>query len=356
MKIITILCVVSAMCALGRTLEVTDFGAKGDGKTPCSEAIQKALNEAAKDESTVHFASGVYLCHDLQVPPHVTLTAEPEWIFQGSDHGAVLKLDDVNAKCMLNITGAYGAHIHGMLLTGIRNTPKPVHGIWQNNEKKWSEREDTFVIDDTKVQLFSGHGIYLKRIWLFIIRHSQAFHNVGDGVRIHGWDGFVTDCQFSGNGGNGFGTEDCGATVMFTANRVEWNRGDGLHLENGDMWNVTGNAFDRNWGAAISCKNISASTFTGNIFRRNGKANDEQSCQVKLVNSKGLAFSCNSGKVGRDDGGKGEWTPNYGFIIEKLTDSVISGNTMHAGFLKEMFIDRGGHTNLVLRDNVGCKK
>lgn len=62
-------------------------------------------------------------------------------------------------------------------------------------------------------------------------------------MRIRGWDGFVTDNQFSANGGNGFGCEGVGATVMFTANRVEWNRGYGLSLVGGDDWNVTGNVF-----------------------------------------------------------------------------------------------------------------
>ena len=206
---------------------VRDFGAKGDGKTSDTAAIQAALDAAGKVSGTVWFPAGVYPCHALKAPAHVTLKADPAWIFRKDLKGAVLLLDAPSASCLLDITAAYGVHVHGLLLQGIRKTPAPVHGIFLNNATKFSPCEDTLVVEDTKVQGFSGHGIYLKRVWLFIIRHSQCYHNEGSGVMIHGWDGFVTDNQFSGNGGHGFGTEECGATVMFTANRVEWNRGYG---------------------------------------------------------------------------------------------------------------------------------
>ena len=95
----------------------------------------------------------------------------------------------------------------------------------------------------------SRNGVYLLRIWLFIIRHSIMQGNKGCGIEITGWDGFVTDNQLSGNGSHGFACNSVGATVMFTANRVEWNRGYGIYLCAGDAWIVTGNCFDRNGGA-----------------------------------------------------------------------------------------------------------
>ena len=64
-------------------LSVLDFGAKGDGKTPDSEAIQKALNAAGSVSGTVYFPAGRYLCHDLKVHPHTTVLAEPQWGYRG---------------------------------------------------------------------------------------------------------------------------------------------------------------------------------------------------------------------------------------------------------------------------------
>ncbi len=339
---------------------VKDFGAKGDGKTGDTAAIQKALDAAGAVQGTVWFPAGVYRCHGLKVPPYVTLLADPVWIFKGEKVGSVLELDDPAASCLLDITGAFGVRVRGLVLNGIRKTPQPVHGIYLNNEEKWSKKEDTFVFDDVKVMNFSGHGIYLKRIWLFIIRHSQCCYNGGDGVCIMGWDGFVTDNQFSANGGNGFGCETCGATVMFTANRVEWNKGYGLQLGAGDDWNVTGNSFDRNWGAGLCAIGTKALTVTGNVFRRCGKdshqlAEGERSCQVRLEGCRGLAMTGNSCLAGRDDGGKGLYTPQVGFILKNLAYSVISGNALYRGYMQDKIIDLGGHgEEFILKDNVGC--
>ena len=339
---------------------VKDFGAAGDGKTPDTAAVQKAIDAAGAAQGTVWFPAGVYRCHGLKVPPHVTLLADPAWIFRCEKAGAVLELDDPGARCMLDVTGAFGVRVRGLVLRGIRKTPQPVHGILLDNTEKWSKKEDTFVFDDIKVMEFSGHGIYLNRIWLFIIRHSQCMANGGDGMRIRGWDGFVTDNQFSANGGNGFGCEGVGATVMFTANRVEWNRGYGLSLVGGDDWNVTGNSFDRNWGAGLCAVGTQALTVTGNVFRRCGKdsyllAEGERSCQVRLEGCRGLAMTGNACRAGRDDGGKGLYTPQVGFIVKNLAYSVVSGNALHQGYMQEKIVDLGGHgEEFILKDNVGC--
>ena len=98
---------------------VRDFGAKGDGKTPDSEAIQKALDAAGGASGTVYLPAGRYLCHDLKVHPHTTVLAEPQWGYRG-EAGAMLVLDSDEADCLLNITGAFGVHLRGLFLQGRR--------------------------------------------------------------------------------------------------------------------------------------------------------------------------------------------------------------------------------------------
>jgi len=338
---------------------VLDFGAKGDGKTPDSVAIQKALDAAGVVAGTAYFPAGRYLCHDLKVHPHTTVLAEPEWGYRG-DGGAMLMLDSDEADCILNITGAFGVHLRGLFLQGRREAKKPIHGVFLNNAEKYSPQEDSIVIDDCKITRFSGHGVHLLRIWLFIIRHSIVQANSGCGVQITGWDGFVTDNQFSGNGSHGFACDSVGATVMFTANRVEWNKGYGLYLCQGDAWNVTGNCFDRNWGAGICATKMRTTSITGNVFRRCGKdsnqlAEGERSCQVRLEECSGLTFVSNVCAAGRDDGGGGKYTPQVGFILRKLSYSVIASNTLFQGYMQEMAADLGEHgPDYVFANNVGC--
>ncbi len=337
---------------------VRDFGAKGDGMTPDSPAIQKALDAAGAVSGTAYFPAGRYLCHNLKVHPHTTVLSEPQWGYR-DDAGAMLVLDSDEADCLLNITGAFGVHLRGLFLQGRRDAKKPIHGVFLNNAEKYSPKEDAIVIDDCKIERFSGHAVHLLRIWLFIIRHSIMQGNKGCGVQITGWDGFVTDNQFSGNGSHGFGCDSVGATVMFTANRVEWNRGYGLYLCAGDAWNVTGNCFDRNWGAGVCALQMRTTTITGNVFRRCGKDSrllpeGERSCQVRLEECSGLTFVSNVCAAGRDDGGRGSITPQFGMMVRKLSHCVISSNSLFRGYLKEMTADLGEHgPDYVFANNVG---
>jgi hypothetical protein len=338
---------------------VCDFGAKGDGKTSDSAAIQKALDAAGEVSGTVYFPAGVYPCSDLKVHAHTTLLAEPQWAYRG-DGGAILLLNSKEAACVLDITDAFGVHLRGLFIKGQRNAGKRIHGIFLSNAKGYSKKEDSIVVDDCKVQGFSGHGLYLLRCWLFIIRHSYFASNAGCGVLLTGWDGFVTDNQFSGNGSHGFGTESAGSTVMFTANRVEWNGGYGLHLSGGDAWNVTGNCFDRNSGAGLCAVGISDAAVTGNVFRRCGANSKklpegDRSCQVRIERCKGLTFTGNSCQAGRNDGGSGDYTPQVGIRIKNNSYSVISANTMFQGFIDKPFDDLGGHgQEFICVNNVSC--
>ena len=345
---------------------VKDFGAKGDGQTSDSEAIQQALDAAGKVQGTAYFPAGKYRCHDLKVHPHTTVLAEPQWAY-GPDGGAVLSIDSDDADCVLDITEGCGCHIRGIFLRGNKRASKVQHGILQNNSI-WTKHLNAPVIDEVSINTFSGNGIYLIRARLLIIRHSIFFDNAGHGVSLRdGGDGFVMDNQFSGNGKCGFATEIFGASIMFTANRVEWNHEYGLYLAGGntwhivgsDAWNVTGNCFDRNWGAAIYANNMSDCTFTGNIFRRNGRdasklqEGTEESCQMLIQSCRGLAITGNTGTVDADDDGRGEYTPNYVFWLKDSYCSVITGNAFSGGFVKDFVLDKGGNqTDFLISNNV----
>lgn len=352
----------SLFAAENGVFNVRDFGARGDGKTADSASIRKALDAAGKVHGTVFFPPGIYLCHDLRVPSHVCLCADPVWGYRGDlTQGAALMLDSADASALLDVTDSVGVRIRGLVLSGADiRTDKPIHGIFLNNEKRYSKCENILTIEDCKVMKFPGDGVFLKRAWLFVIRRNLFMKNDGCGVRVRGCDGFVSDNQFSSNGGDGFSYEMGCSTVMFTANRVEWNHGCGLNICEGDTWNITGNSFDRNWGAAIRVEKINTSTITGNTFRRCGKDSaklpdgKEASAGVILLCSQGLTVTGNAFVAGHDDGGTGDNTPQVGMIVEGLTNSVITGNVLHRGYMKTPFVDRGGHgEGVIIKDNPG---
>ena len=343
-------------------LNVRDFGAKGDGTTDDTNAIQQAMDKAALSNGAVFFPEGNYMSSELKVPPGIGLHGLPAWSYR-KGLGSILTLIDETAPCLINLTGAFGAYLFGLCLNG-KNLDGENHGILID-KPDYGSQEDTPRIDTCRVEHFSGDGIRLERIWCFVVRHSHCFGNKGCGLRIRGWDGFILDNWFSGNGKAGFAAYDENASNTITGNRIEWNREGGIVIQGGSHYNITGNYIDRSGRCAIAllpgkerkfCHTIAV---TGNVIYRSarpewGKKDDYDSAHVRFESVKGLAFTGNAMNSGRDDGAKGSYSPDYGIVVKSLQDSVIKDNVQFNGALKQLVADLGGHGDgVIIKDNVG---
>jgi len=349
-----------------REYDVRSFGAKGDGDADDTAAIQKALDAAAGTQGAVYVPGGAYRCGQLTMRAGTGIHGEPAWSFRDSQ-GSVLKLIDPEAACLLDLTGAYGATVQGLCLHGgDLGGEKPVHGILVD-KPDYGKQEDTPRIDACRIERFTGDGIRLERIWCFSVRHSQCFHNGGCGLRVRGWDGFILDNWFSGNAEAGFGAYDENASNTLTGNRIEWNRRCGIAIHGGGHYNITGNYIDRSGRCGIAlrtrgeapCRVIAA---TGNVIYRSGKPawgtdDDHDSAHVRLEGCRGVTFCANAMHAGRDDGARGEWSPEYAMVLRGLGESIVKDNVMHEGALKDLVVDLGGHGDgVVVKDNVGSLK
>ena len=343
----------------GTFLDACKFGARGDGKTDDTKAIQQALDAAGGKSGAVFVPPGVYACSELRMRRNTALVGIPAWGY-GNTGGSVLKLIDKGARCLINITGAIGATIEGLSLEG-GNLGEGVHGIFLD-KPDYGKEEDTFRIERSKVARFSGDAVNLTRVWCFSIRQSMLAFSKGDGVRCLGWDGFIIDNWFSGNRGAGFGGRGVAASLTMTGNRIEWNREAGILLAAGNHINITGNYIDRCGGSGIAITSAGDRqskhiTVTGNVIYRSGKwskLDTLENCHVRLEGAAGITCVGNSLVVGRDDGGKGNRSPSYGVVCQGLENAIIKDNVLHDGALKTLVHDLGGHRDgVIVRDNPG---
>ncbi|MEO6965365.1 MAG: right-handed parallel beta-helix repeat-containing protein [Acidobacteriaceae bacterium] len=343
----------------GRTFfDVRKHGAFGDGKADDTAALQRALDAAGEKSGAVFLPPGVYLTQELHVRPGIAVVGFPAWNYSGPG-GSVLRLLNGDSTCLLNLSDARGATMDGLALDG-RGLGTNVHGI-STGRTKFAKHEDSFRIERCQVAHFSGDGAHMMCAWCFSIRHSMLAFNHGDGLNLLGWDGFLMDNWFSGNGRAGFAARQSNASITFTGNRIEWNGEENMLVTSGNGYQITGNFFDRAGTCGLALRHagepIKQITITGNYFKRSGKNADSEShdsAQILMDRTQGVTCVGNNFNAGRDDGGGGKWSPAYGIVYQGLENCVISNNVLHDGALRQLLLDLGGHgEGVIVKDNPG---
>lgn len=345
--------------------DILDFGAVADGVIDSTAAVQAALDAAAACCGTVLVPAGRYAVGKLRMHGQgVSLVGGSGWSFR-RDGAGVFELNDPTADCMIDISGAVGATVSGMSLNG-KDLGENIHGIklWRSQYNGGGE-EDTPTVDDCRIGHFSGNAVHLERVWCFSVRHSMLYHSAA-GLYIDGWDGFILDNWLSGNRKGGMVGGPIVASLTCTGNRIEWNRGGGILLPNGDSYNITGNFFDRSFGPAMALGSeegrVKTAAVTGNVFRRSGACEEEafscpeQSCHVWLRNCDGVTLTGNAMRAGKNDGGGGVLSPDFGIVLEHCRCSVVQGNTLFQGSVKENLVLRGENPDCLVESNVGSIK
>lgn len=345
-------------------LDVTAFGAQGDGAHDNTTAIQCAI-DAARDAGGggVWFPAGRYLSSTLKLYPYVGLFAAPTWSYHHHG-GSQLILNDPSARCLIDITAAYGGRVSGLGISGAK-LGEGICGIYSDGTQH--TQEDTFFLEHCRLAHFTGDAVRLDSVFAFTLRDSMLIFNDGDGLSFTHWDGWVHDCIFNNNGGYGIHGRPWNGSITIHGNRIEWNVKGGICLGHGSHYQITGNYFDRSGGPAIHLHGGEpvdraygrSSTFaiTGNLFNRSGakvSADAPENCHVLLDFVAGVTLTGNAMMTGVDDSGAGQLSPTFGIVASGLADSVIKDNTWYQGVTREFLVDNGGHDgSVIIADNPG---
>ena len=347
------------------TFDITDFGARADGKTDCTAAIQAALDKAGKVRGTVVVPPAEFLCGELKVPAYVTIKGDYAWDWKIGYGGSALKLNNKNAACLLNITGAFGCCISGLSINGA-DLGKNIHGIYLNWEdrlesrKEFNGAEDTPTVTDCRVSNFSGNAVNYNNVWCCSFRHSM-FCFSENGMAINGCDTFIVDCWFSANRKSGMTSKNFMSGTVSDC-RFECNHAHGIEMYNAGVMQFVNNYFDANDYCGFYCADEGEDyrgnlVFMGNIFYRDGlisKYNDsldEFNAHINIAHAVNIIIGSNNfvgGNVGSLMG------PKYGIIIKQLKSSVIKDNTMQNSSIADSILDLGGHKEeVIVKDKTG---
>ena len=72
-----------------------------------------------------------------------------------------------------------------------------------------------------------------------------------------------------------------------------------------------------------------------------------------MTKADNVVLSGNTLRVGRDDGGVGVWSPDYGIVIKNCNHCIVRDNVWNRGVLKEGIVLLGDNPDVSSEGNVG---
>ncbi len=239
------------------TVNVRDRGAKGDGRTDDTAAIQKAINEVGGTGGAVVVPHGVYMVDAggpkrLHLQSRMTLRLAP---------GATLKVipNAVEHYSLLTITGVSNVHVVGGTLEGDRHHHQSQGGQWGMGITL-GEGTEKVVISQVTAKSMWGDGFFIAGAKHVALCSVVADNNRRQGLSIvDGQDVLVTNSVFKNTQGTPpsagidlepFKHEQTIANVRILRSKFLDNAGPGILIS-----------------ASKGAPNISSVEITGNFFR-----------------------------------------------------------------------------------------
>lgn len=305
---------------LKRTLrDVKSYGAKGDGSTDDTAAIQAALTAAGAAGGNVLLPTGDYRISALTVPSGVELVGDNSQSYvdpavrgarllcnNPAQTAPVILLQQLARLTNLSVSGASATH-DVIQLSG-QNTLRAVtvnggnRGVFGNY---------------AGVNLITGCQI-----------HYAASHGIQDLV-----DSMIRDSFINANGGCGIVQGNGAGDTTITGCKIEYNTEHGLSLSGAAHNIISGNIIDRNGKAGIRAAFLLKLVVSGNVLRRNGRyqqagSADDDSNLFMIGVTESVVVGNVTINSGGDDNTDPYDSPRYAIREQSCADVAVVGNDL----------------------------
>lgn len=166
-----------ALSATSYVVDIRDCGAVGDGKTPCTAALQKAIDQcAARGGGTVRLPAGTWLTGTVYLESNLTLVLEKDCVLLGSrkheDYARPRAAANPNAKPAKRGCAAVlaGAHLENVSLRG----EGTIDGQGDAFRDKTRLRPKNVYLDQCRNVKIEGIRLRSAGSWMFHARHCDG--------------------------------------------------------------------------------------------------------------------------------------------------------------------------------------
>ncbi|WP_373836121.1 BppU family phage baseplate upper protein [Jeotgalibaca arthritidis] len=298
-------------------INVRDFGAKGDGVTDDTIALQNAINKSV-GLGKVYLPKGIYMFSSLDIPSNVTVEGN-------SKYNTTLKI----------VEGGQGIRIIGTkenIVSYVKLKDVKIVGS-SNNVSGIKISCASHILLERVIARENDYGCILAFAWLITVTNSEFRNN-----RL---DGFIADKSF----GTGSLTNDQNAVTIenncsFNSNGrrgITWIGGRSNKIHNGN--------FEGNGSEAIYLASVYVFSIKDSYFEQNGVANIKPTITLDIVDNR------NSYSVLIDNNflqGSNLQSPSATYGIQVLhsgvagrTDVMIQNNGFSNNFLGSIFLASG---------------
>lgn len=315
-------------------INVKDYGAKGDGKSDDTKAIQKALDTGMY----VVVPSGTYIVGDLIMKKGQILDGLSSFTYSwGREYKKAILKARPGAEYI--IKDAKGCSIRNIHLDGNNRLSNGVRGDYYEDE--WGDSDCNFDIYNCRITN-CNYGVYNPRCGSVIQKCNIDNNNKGV---YRATDSRILNNVIDNNiiGLDLYDSND----NQISNNKIEWNMQDGIKIDKGVYNLITSNTIDRNGGVGINLNEVYNGTITGNVVRRNLDYN----IVFNGVNAYSITGN-NFVSANTEDDQLGINAPEYHMYLKSVGNTSIISNIFEGGiYIEEKYDWRG--EQLIIENNVG---